>query len=218
MNTHSPDVSEGKRIFIKFTFKIPLMNSVTSICFLCFLLYGLPAFSQQVPKYPKEGIYFTYDDFKNGKITVKNYKHHGMGMLNVEKDESGKKFFKSTELWGFVNDEGALYVVHPFKEKDFLRVLLQGEIVYYNTAGIVYEEKDGSLSFLLSPEEGGYISKGFDGKLYPATYENLNKILGENFDCEAAVKAMFAKSNAFRTSEAKPNILLCVYAYNQQHR
>lgn len=85
---------------------------------------------QVVPNYKYSGIFYTYEDFKNGKMQSRKYKNHSDAVANFAKGDYGKKFYTTVDIWALVTTDGHLYVTNKMNPKRFIKVLLEGEIIF----------------------------------------------------------------------------------------
>lgn len=175
--------------------------------------FMLPAYSQMIPTMETQGYFATREDFLAGKVTPMKYVTSNW--LSVEFE--GKKKFNGTQIYGFVEDDGNFAISMKLDKNKFYYVVLAGEIIYYSH--YVPKETPGGVSYIAGNEVDGFISKGYEGEILPATYANMNKLVGADFDCKAAVKAATSKMAKPMTLGGKyENMLVCVWAYNNSKK
>ncbi|MCW3128140.1 MAG: hypothetical protein JWO03_3798 [Bacteroidetes bacterium] len=144
----------------------------TTISFLFFALFAFSSFAQKVysagqttsaPAPYKTGVFMTYEDYKNGKITEAG-KCKSVDSKKV-KFETRTFTIKDDHMWGAVDNDGQLY---RFTDKEGFSVLSIGDdLCMYGEVGThIYKEKDGTYAkFVQEDPQIGFSHGGVNGEI-----------------------------------------------------
>jgi hypothetical protein len=180
-----------------------------------FLLTVLFLYSSFIFQETKEGIFKTYEDYQNGKVTdVGKYKslaHAGSDFtLTFEKGQEKVKYkLDEKPFWGFRNNDGEDFRVAPVikSEKNFYpyRIVSSGKISLYGSYNALVTNEKGHV-YLYAKGTPSFLSNGADGQIYYFSFKELKKALAD----DPILLEKFNKQNAYYVD--------VIIEYNKKHK
>jgi hypothetical protein len=174
------------------------------ICFLSFLFYSIDCNAQD---HQKAGIYLTFEDFENGKLTYgfnphqKNYSLWPQGFFknkDIElKTPDTTIIYKRSDVWGYTDHKGRL--IRIFDNHHYKVLCDKGIIIY-----IIYSPTRTSYHF----------SKTLNDSIFRLTKKNLATVYADNPDLLNRINSIKKKHWLIWDDKKESLLLNELYANN----
>jgi len=181
------------------------------------LIFGLAGFTQK-PNGPYTGIYASWNDFKQGKLTYRidcNYSSEKLKLNDVFGSKTGyvnyqgqKYAFDKTQVFGYRLCDNTIY---RFYQGESYRILdTCGFLMYYKYGSIEVNKGKG-----LVKEDQYFFSKRGEGPIIPLTRENLAIAFSNNTALRYTLESDFQSDKDLVAYDQFQKMYKIKYLYNQ---